>query len=257
MNPANSSSAYLSLSESVALAYHKTPGKSPGVIFCGGFMSDMSGTKALAVETFCKQHGHAYVRFDYRGHGESKGNFIDGTIGAWRDDALAILDNLTTGPQIMVGSSMGGWIAALAALARPDRVRGLVGIAVAPDFTEELLWQKFPQEHKETLLREKMLQAPCSYKESPYIFTLKLIEEGRQHLLLGSEIPLQIPVRLLHGLNDPDVPWPYSLRFTEKLQTTDVQLHLIKDGDHRLMREQDLLLLTNNLYDLLKTSKNL
>lgn len=251
MNLSNPSPDYLSITDSIALAYHKTPGKSPGVVFCGGFMSDMSGTKALAVEAFCQQHGHSFVRFDYRGHGESQGNFADGTIGAWRDDALAILDNLTTGPQILVGSSMGGWIATLAALARPDRVKGLVGIAVAPDFTEELLWQKSPQEQKDLLLREKKVQAPCSYKESPYVFTLQLIEEGRQHLLLGSEIPLQIPVRLLHGLSDPDVPWQYSLRFTEKLQTPDVQLHLIKDGDHRLMREQDLQMLTNNLHDLL------
>lgn len=242
---------YLAINQHISLAYQQIPGKEPGVIFCGGFMSDMSGTKALAMENFCRRIGHAFIRFDYRGHGASKGSFTESTIGAWRDDVLAIVNELTQGPQVLIGSSMGGWIAALVALACPQRIKGLLGIAVAPDFTEELLWEKFPAEHKAILLREKQIQLPCAYQEKPYIFTLDLIEEGRQHLLLQQQIPLDIPVRLFHGLEDQDVPWQYSLRLAEKITSKDVRICLIKDGDHRLMREQDLLLLTASLSELL------
>lgn len=247
----NSSPTYLDISDNIKLAYHKISGKSPGVVYCSGFMSDMTGTKALAVEAFCHNQGRACLRFDYRGHGLSSGNLAQGTIGAWHEDALAMLDHLTEGPQILVGSSMGGWIALLAALSRPNRVKGLLGIATAADFTEELLWEKLPPEHKESLLREKIIQIPCNDESTPYLFNLDLIKEARQHLLLRSEIPLDIPVRLLHGMQDIDVPWEYSLRLTENLHTDNVRLSLIKDGNHRLMREQDLLLITNTLSELM------
>ncbi|HEY9566540.1 MAG TPA: alpha/beta hydrolase, partial [Thalassobaculum sp.] len=190
-----------------SLAYHRSPGRAPGVVFLGGYASDMSGTKATALETHVRDRGHAFLRFDYRGHGQSSGRFDDGTIGRWRDDALAAFDALTEGPQILVGSSMGGWIALLLALARPDRVAGLVGIAAAPDFTEDLMWAEFDAAQRATLARDRILRQPSEYSPEPYVVTMDLIEDGRRHLLLRAPIPLSIPVRLLQGVRDPDVPY--------------------------------------------------
>lgn len=233
------------------LAYHQTIGKQPGIIFCGGFMSDMMSTKALALERFCQQTGQAFVRFDYSGHGQSSGKFEEGTITSWLNNALAIFDEITEGSQIIVGSSMGGWIALLLALARKDRVAALVGIASAPDFTEELIWQKLSHDHKNELQKNGALYHPCAYSEHPYAITTHLIEDGRKHLLLHSEITLDIPVRLLHGMLDPDVPWQTSLCLAEKLRSNDVRINLIKDGDHRLSRDQDIKLLTQIVCELL------
>jgi pimeloyl-ACP methyl ester carboxylesterase len=237
--------------EGVSIAYHRTRGKSPGVVFLGGFMSDMTGTKAMTLEAFCRSRGQAFLRFDYRGHGASSGRFEDGTIGLWAEDALAAFDQLTEGPQVLVGSSMGGWIALLTALARRDRVAGLVGIAAAPDFTEDLLWDAFPPEQRMALTRDGMLRLPSEYSEQPYSITLKLIEDGRQHLLLCNAIDLPCPVRLLHGMRDSDVPWNRSLVLADKLTTPDVRVDLVKDGDHRLSREQDLALLCRSVEELL------
>ena len=233
------------------LAYHRTAGKTPGIVFLGGFKSDMTGSKALALEEFAKARGQAFLRFDYSGHGASGGKFTDGCIGDWAKDAIALLDAQTEGPQILVGSSMGGWLMLLAALARPDRVAGLVGIAAAPDFTEDLMWDNFSPEIRETILREGSYAEPSSYSDEPYIITRKLIEDGRNHLLLRQPIPLSCPVRLLHGMRDPDVPWQVSVRLAEALETEDVRLALVKDGDHRLSREQDLALLRATVEELL------
>lgn len=235
----------------VSIAYHRTRGKSPGVVFLGGFMSDMTGTKAVTLEAFCRDRGQAFLRFDYRGHGASSDRFEDGTIGLWAEDALAAFDQLTEGPQILVGSSMGGWVALLTALARGERVAGLVGIAAAPDFTEDLLWSAFPPDQRAALTRDGVLRLPSEYSDKPYSITLRLIEDGRQHLLLRSPIDLACPVRLLHGMRDPDVPWQRSLRLAEQLATPDVRVELSKDGDHRLSREQDLALLCRIVEDLL------
>lgn len=235
--------SYLQTKNNVKLAYEKTPGEFPGVIFCGGFMSDMTGLKALAVEAFCRKRGQAFVRFDYQGHGQSSGKFEDGSIGQWRNDALAILDELTEGPQIIVGSSMGGWIGLLLALARPERVRGFVGIAAAPDFTEDLVWEMATAEQKAQLLQVGFINEHTGYSDNSYVITRHLIEEGREHLLLRDTIPLTIPVRLLHGMQDTDVPWQRSLLLAEKLQSQDVNVLTIKDGNHRLARDQDLRLL--------------
>ena len=224
----------------VSIAYHRTRGKSPGVVFLGGFMSDMTGTKAVTLEEFCRARGQAFLRFDYRGHGASSGRFEDGTIGLWADDALAAFDQLTDGPQILVGSSMGGWIALLTALARRGRVAGLVGIAAAPDFTEDLLWDAFSSDQRAALLREGVLRLPSEYSDKPYSITLKLIEDGRRHLVLRGALPLSCPVRLLHGMQDPDVPWQTSLRLAERLAGRDVTVTLIPAGDHRLSTETDL-----------------
>jgi len=221
----------------------RSGGKLPGLIFLGGFASDMTGTKATTLEAFARARGQAFIRFDYFGHGASSGDFAEGTIGRWRDDALAVLDELATGPQILIGSSMGGWLMLLLSLLRPDRIAGLVGIAAAPDFTEELIWQKLPPAIIDTLKRDKRWIEPSRYGPGLPI-TLALLEEGRAHLLLGQAIGFDGPVRLLHGMADPDVPWQWALRIAEKLRGSDLVLSLIKDGDHRLSRPEDLARLT-------------
>jgi len=215
----------------------------PGVIFLSGFKSDMSGSKATALAEFCQARGQAFLCFDYFGHGQSGGDFLEGSIGRWRDDALAVLDQLTQGPQILIGSSMGGWLMLLTALLRPARIHGLVGIAAAPDFTEDLMLPEFSAAEQAMLRRDGRIARPSEYSDDPYIITWQLIEEARQHLLLRQPIDLRCPVRLLQGMADPDVPYQTALRLTERLVTPDVELHLIKDGDHRLSRPQDLALL--------------
>ena len=237
--------------DGATIAYRRLDGKSPGVMFLSGFMSDMRGTKALEIECHCKAGGHAFVRFDYRGHGESSGDFVDGTIGAWVDDAVAVLDECTDGPQVLVGSSMGGWIMLLVALARPDRVAGLIGIAAAPDFTEDLMWDRFDDARRETLKREGVYLEPSDYAEEPYTITHKLIEDGRTRLLLRRPIAIHCPVRLLHGMRDDSVPWMTTSRIAEKILSEDVRIFLVKDGDHRLSRDQDIVRLKATLDDLL------
>jgi pimeloyl-ACP methyl ester carboxylesterase len=212
----------------------------PGLVFLSGFASDMAGTKGTALEVWARGRGQACLRFDYSGHGLSSGAFRDGTIGCWCDDALAALDELTAGPQILVGSSMGGWIMVLAALARPRRVAGLVGIAAAPDFTEELMWAQMDNATRARLLQEGVIMQPSQYQDAPLEIARALIEDGRQDLVLRGSIATRCPVRLLHGLADTDVPWQTSVRLAERLGGTDVTLTLIKDGDHRLSREEDL-----------------
>jgi pimeloyl-ACP methyl ester carboxylesterase len=200
----------------------------------------MTGTKAEALADWARASGRDYLRFDYFGHGASSGAFRDATIGRWRADALAALDRLTEGPQILVGSSMGGWMMLLAALARPARVAALVGIAAAPDFTEELMWAQMPAPLRERLMHAGAILQPSRYGDTPTQISRALIEEGRRHLLLHGPIDIRCPVRLLHGMVDPDVPWQTGLRLAERLSGDDVTLTLIKDGDHRLSREQDL-----------------
>ncbi len=235
---------FLSRPDGETIAYHATPGKSPGVMFCGGFMSDMTGIKATALEANCRARGRAYVRFDYLGHGRSSGAFVDGTIGRWADDALAVLDRVTVGPQILVGSSMGGWIMLLAALARPERVAGLVGIAAAPDFVEPM-WRSFPEEIRHRLRTEGVYHRPSAYADQPYAITMKLIEDGRRHTVLDrAPVPIRCPVRLLHGMRDPDVPWRRSLDVAEALAGDDVTVTFVKAGDHRLSEPADIARLT-------------
>ncbi len=236
--------------DGVELAWARQDGRSPTVMFLTGFRSDMTGDKATALAAFCAARGQAIVRFDYSGHGTSGGRFEDGTIGRWAEDALEVIDRQTDGPLVLVGSSMGGWIALLAALARPHRVAALVGIAAAPDFTETLMWEAMTFEERATLMRNGVLHAPSQYGE-PYPITRALIEDGRTRLLLGDPIAIDCPVRLLHGQQDPDVPWEMSLRIAEQVTGQDVQVHLVKDGDHRLSRPQDLALLIRTLGPLL------
>ncbi len=236
--------------DGVELAWALQPGRDPTIVFLPGFLSDMSGEKATALARHAAAIGQAMLRFDYSGHGASGGRFEDGTIARWTADALLAIDRIAEGGLILVGSSMGGWIALLCALARRERVAGLVGIAAAPDFTEMLMWQAMTFEERATVMREGRLMVPSHYGD-PYPVTRALIEDGREHLLLGAPIELDCPVRLLQGQQDPDVPWELALRLAERLTSRDVRLTLIKDGDHRLSRPQDLALLRRTLDGLL------
>lgn len=202
-------------------------------------MSDMTGTKAMALEAHCRGRKQAFLRFDYQGHGRSSGRFEDGTIGLWMSDALEVLDQLTEGPQILVGSSMGGWIMLLVALARPRRVAALVGIAAAPDFVVPM-WEGFSPDIRQAIEQEGIYRAPSLYSPTPYAITKKLIEDGRNRLLLDRPIPLDCPVRLLHGMKDPDVPWETSMRLAAALDSADVETILVKEGDHRLSMPEDI-----------------
>jgi len=226
--------------DGATIAYHRLQGKTPGVVFLTGFKSDMEGGKALALEAFCQARGQAFLRFDYYGHGASSGKFEDGTIGRWADDAVLVIDKLTDGPQVLVGSSMGGWIMLLAALALPERVAGLIGTAAAPDFTEDLLAEAFSAEQKKQMAQQGFVEIPNCYDEEPYRITEALLIEGRNHLLLGGGIPIDCPVRLIHGDSDEDVPWQTSRKIAEKIRSTDVEILLVKNGDHRLSESHDL-----------------
>lgn len=231
--------ACLDTSHGARIAYRRTPGATPGIVFLGGFASDMEGTKATALEAYARERGRAFVRFDYQGHGQSSGRFVDGTVSAWLADSLAVLDELTEGPQVLVGSSMGGCMMLLAALQRPERVAGLVGLAAAPDFTEDLLLPALDAQARETLEREGVYEMPSPYGE-PVPLSKALVDDGRQHLLLRGTIELTCPVRLIHGMRDDDVPWDWSLKTQAALSSEDVEVTLVKDADHRLSAPADL-----------------
>ncbi|OWJ63715.1 alpha/beta hydrolase [Inquilinus limosus] len=227
----------------------------PGLVFCGGFRSSMAGEKATFLDSFAAERGLDVLRFDYRGHGASGGVFTELVLGDWIADALLVLDRLTEGPQILVGSSMGAWVAVRAALARPDRVAGLVGIAAATDFTEDLMLPALGEMGLARMRRDGFIDRPSAYGDGPYRITWRLITEARSHLLLRGPVPFSGPVRLLHGLADPDVPWRQSLRLAEALTSPDVRLTLVKDGDHRLSRPQDLDLLGQAVEEVLGTAR--
>ncbi len=236
--------------DGVSIAYAHLAGAEPTVVFLPGFRSDMSGQKATDLAAFCAATGRAMLRFDYSGHGASGGRFEDGTIGRWADDALAAIDAVTTGRLLLVGSSMGGWIALLAARARPERVAGLIGVAAAPDFTETLMWDAMAPPERAQLMRDGVIHVPSEYGD-PSPITRALIEDGRRHLLLGGPIAIDCPVRLIHGQRDADVPWETTLRTAERIASEDVRVILVKDGDHRLSRPADLALLRREIAALL------
>ena len=232
------------------VAYAITEGRAPTIVFLGGFRSDMTGTKAIALEAWARANGRAFLRFDYLGHGQSSGRFEDGTIGRWLDDSLAAIDTLTTGKLVLVGSSMGGWLSLLVALRRPERLSGLVLIAAAPDFTERMLLKGLSPEDRAALQREGRLERPSQYSSEPSVFTWKLIEEGRNHLVLDKKLALPCPVHLLHGQSDPDVPWEYSLQIARHLDAPDVITTFVKGGDHRLSTPADIARLIATVEDL-------
>jgi pimeloyl-ACP methyl ester carboxylesterase len=230
-----------------ALAVRARTGAAPGLFWLSGYKSDMKGTKAEALARWAEANGRACVRFDYSGHGESGGVFTDGTIGGWLADSLAVFDACCRGPQVLVGSSMGGWLALLLsrALRRrqqngPAFLAGMVLVAPAVDFTEELMWKRFTPEIKGELEEKGAWTRPSAYSPEPYVVTRRLIEEGRDHLLLGGMIETGCPVRILQGVEDPDVPWRHAVELVSRLASDDVILTLVKDGDHRLSRPEDI-----------------
>ena len=247
----NDAHSILTRDDGATIGYRRRDGKSPGVLFLCGFNSDMSGTKAEALDAFCAARGHSFLRFDYFAHGVSSGDFADVTIGRLLGDTLAVIDKLSEGRLVLVGSSIGGWLMLLAALARPERVKALIGIAAAPDATEDLMWQRMPFELREDVITKGAVRVPSKYSESGYLITRKLIEEARNHLVMRAPLAIERPVRLLHGMMDPDVPFETSLTLADCLTGGDAQVTLIKDGDHRLSRTQDIELLLRTLTSLL------
>ena len=239
---------YLTRANGRVLACRRSPGRGPGILFLPGYMSDMEGTKALALEAWARARGRAFARFDYGGCGLSPGRFEDQSLAGWRDDAVAMIDSFGEDRVVLIGSSMGGWLMLLAALERPERVAGLIGIAAAPDFTS---WG-YSGEEKETIRRDGRLVQPTPYGDQPYVTTRLFWESGDALKLLDREIAIDCPVRLLHGQADPDVPHLVSLTLAERLRSADVQTILIKDGDHRLSRDQDLALLIATLANLVE-----
>jgi pimeloyl-ACP methyl ester carboxylesterase len=229
-----------------AIAVRALSGATPGLFWLGGFKSDMQGTKAAALARFAAEHGRALVRFDYSGHGESKGAFVDGTIGRWLEESLAVFTACCRGPQVVIGSSMGGWLALLLAreLRRlespPASIAAMVLIAPAVDFTEALMWKRFSPEIRQEIEAKGAWLRPSQYDNGPYPITRRLIEDGRRHLLLGGLIETGCPVRILQGVEDPDVPWGHAVELVSRLAQDDVVLTLVKDGDHRLSRPEDI-----------------
>jgi pimeloyl-ACP methyl ester carboxylesterase len=248
-------SDFLTTPQGRQIAYHLTPvrgpGPRPGVVFLGGFRSDMTGTKAVFLEAWAQSAGQAFLRFDYSGHGQSSGAFSDGAIGDWFEDALAVLQALTHGPQILVGSSMGGWIALLLARAVPDRIAGLVGIAAAPDFTEDSMWAGFTSAQQREMAQTGQVALPSDYSDDPSIITRRLIDEGRTRLVLRDALDLPFPVRLLQGTADADVSQSVALRLLDHANGPDIRLTLCKGADHRFSSPDCLGLIAQTVADLL------
>jgi pimeloyl-ACP methyl ester carboxylesterase len=232
------------------VAYQFQEGRGPGILWLGGFHSDMNGIKAQALGAWGARTGRAILRFDYFGHGASSGDFRQGTISRWRDDALAVLDRLAEGPQILVGSSMGGWIALLLARVRPERIAGMLLLAPAADFTEVLMWERMPEDIRRQILEEGSWLRPTEYEE-PYPITRALIEDGRRNLVLGGTFAPQFPVRIVHGMADADVPWQHTLRVAETIEG-DVTVALVKNSDHRLSTPRDIRLIERTLEGLVE-----
>jgi len=227
------------------IAVRARTGSTPGLFWLGGFKSDMQGTKARALAAWAEQNGRACVRFDYSGHGESGGKFTEGTLGRWLEESLAVYLRFAQGPQVVIGSSMGGWLALLLARALSERtgvapIAGMVLIAPAVDFTEELMWKQFSEAVKREIEQKGVWMRPSEYDEGPYPITRDLIEDGRKHLLLGGLIETRCPVHVLQGVQDPDVPWRHAVELVSRFSRDDVVLTLIKDGDHRLSRPEDI-----------------
>lgn len=233
--------------DSRPLAYRHTPGSGPTLLFLPGYASDMTGAKALAIEAWARETGRAFVRFDYAGCGESPGVFEEQTLAGWVDDALAMIDDAIEGPVVPVGSSMGGWIALLAARARPERIAGLVGIAPAPDFTD---WG-FTRAEKMALLTQGRIERASPYADTPTVFTRAFWSSGEANRVMHSELPIDVPVRLVQGQRDADVPWERTVHLASRLRSADVQTILVKDGDHRLSRESDIALILRAIEDVL------
>ncbi len=246
-----SSSHFFETEQGRKLAYHFSVGNSPTIVFLAGLKSDMNGTKAVHLEQWSQQRGFAYLRFDYSGHGESSGRFEDGCIGDWYQDTLAIIDSVTTGPVVLVGSSMGGWLALLVARERPKQVASIVTIAAAPDFTEDSYWVNFSPEERDKLQCDGYVECDSDYDE-PYIISRHLIEDGRKHLVLRSALVLPFPVRCLQGTDDTAVTTETAIRLLEHAVSYDMTLTLVKDADHRFSDDHCLTVIADALLSVLK-----
>ncbi|WP_103256687.1 alpha/beta hydrolase [Tabrizicola aquatica] len=233
------------------IAYHRTPGREPGVVFLGGFRSDMTGSKALHLQAWAEATGRSFLRFDYSGHGASRGVFEELALSDWRADAAALLEVLTEGPQVLVGSSMGGWIALLLARDMPEKVAGLVGIAAAPDFTERMWDEELTLAERTRLMEDGIFYRPSDYSADPYPITRRLIEDGRENLVLRSPLHLPIPVRLLQGTADVDVPPAVAVGLLDHISSPDLRLTLVKEADHRFSTPACLALLTQSVEEVL------
>ena len=242
---------YLDTAQGRRIAYHSTPGKAPAVVFLGGFRSDMEGTKALHLEAWARAQGRAFLRFDYSGHGQSSGDFLEGCIGDWAEDAAEAVTRLTEGPVVLVGSSMGGWISLLLARKLQNKICGIVGIASAPDFTEDSMWNGFSDAQRQTLQSAGQVALPSDYSDEPYIITRRLIEDGRQNLVLRTPLPLSCPARFLQGTADADVEVSVALRLLDHVTGDDVRLTLVKDADHRFSTPACLALILDNVTNVL------
>lgn len=239
---------YIDTASGRRIAYHKSPGQGPGVVFLGGFKSDMEGTKARYLEDWARQKNRAFLRFDYSGHGQSSGVFTDGAIGDWVADAKEVIAKVTEGPQILVGSSMGGWIALLLARQMPEKIAALIGIAAAPDFTEDSMWQSFTATERAEIKNNGHLELPSEYDDGPYIITKRLIEDGRNHLVLRTPLDLPFPVRLLQGTADQDVDAAVALRLLGHATGDDIRLTLVKGADHRFSDPSCLRLIAKTIH---------
>lgn len=238
---------FLTIDNSTRIAYRRLEGRGPGIVFLIGHGSDMDGTKALACEDWARDHGHAFLRFDYSGHGQSDGHFLDGTISSWTDDCLAVIDSLTEGPQILVGSSLGGWLMLNVALARPQRIAGLIGIAAAPDFTAELIWDCLDKAQQTHMQETDQIELPNPYSDDPVIYPMRLVTDGTAHLHLQAPVDITAPVHLLHGMQDDEVPWQTATRLAEKLASPDVQVSLVRNAGHRFSEPDQIALLGDAL----------
>lgn len=242
---------YLDTRQGRRIAYNQIAGPGPGVVFLGGFRSDMTGTKAMYLEEWAVQAGRAFLRFDYSGHGSSSGDFEAGCIGDWAEDAREVILSLTEGPQILVGSSMGGWISLLMAREIPERIAGLVTIAAAPDFTERGYWAGMSEDQRQVLMRDGRIETPSDYDDQPYVITRRLIEDGRRHLVLDDPLPLPFPVRMLQGTADTDVPMGWALDLLAHATGEDLHLTLVKGADHRFSTPDCLSLICRSIEDAL------
>jgi pimeloyl-ACP methyl ester carboxylesterase len=245
---------YLTTPQGRHIAYHRTEGRGPGVVFLGGFRSDMTGSKAMALQGWAEATGHGFLRFDYSGHGASRGEFTDGAISDWREDAAAVLSVLTEGPQLLVGSSMGGWIGLLLARDMGERVAGLIGIAAAPDFTERMWEQEFTPADRAQMRATGLVLRPSEYSDTPYPITRRLIEDGRQNLVLDRPLVLPMPVRLLQGSADTDVPPATAQHLFDHITSPDLRLTLVRDADHRFSSPACLDLMRQTVEDVLAVS---
>ena len=229
------------------LAYHLHEGRGPTIIFLPGYASDMSGSKAVALDAWAREQRRSFLRFDYGGCGRSEGAFEEQRLADWRDDVLAMIDSVVGGPVVLVGSSMGGWLMLLAARARPERVLGLVGVAPAPDFTD---WG-FTEDEKMRLLQDGRLERPNPYGPEPTVYTRAFWQSGEANRVMFGEIAIDCPVRMIQGQRDPDVPWHRTAQLATMIRSSDVQCWLVKDGDHRLSRDADIALLIRAVEDVL------